>query len=588
MIELIIGPNRRTVSWEEFEALTRSGRVPADAQIRAGALTGGVFVRADTLDTWKGLVQDGGAAVRDAMASSPPPWVAMILCGLSFRIWWWNVTVFPNGPRQMAFATPAWFEGGDWWRLFSYGLDHQAFLHVFMNSVWLAVVGTAVERLWGSFNTLGIFVAGTVWAAFATAVFVPDNGLIGSSGGVFGLIGAVISFGAFRGQVLPKSQRVWFGLAMLPYAIGMLASGFRDPSVANTAHVAGFLSGLALGVVIDPPRMARRPRWNGWVWAGLSSVTMIGLTIPWWGGLGAMPSSARSAPSPGGEVVWPAPAGWVAGTDRAGRFGVVSPASRRTLAVSTGWGVQPVDPLDRVAGWRDRVLTRWPEARLGPESMCAVAGTTGLSRAADLGDGWLRICSVARGRGYVDVSQGSSEDPLADPLLTAFVADIRWADPPDLVAARLLASGTDVGVAELLAAATLEIDNGHVDAARERLESVVRKDPSSQNAWSALARIARNETEIDAVLSAATESATMSSVATALEWVGRRDDAVAVLRLAAARWPADRDVRRHRIRLNDSPVSTAWPDVPQSLAGARQLFHDDAHEPAGVANHSAP
>jgi len=132
---------------------------------------------------------------------------------------------------------------GQIWRLFTPMFVHFGFLHLFFNMLWLRDLGSMVEARQSSW-LLAILVL--VFAAISNLAEFFFHGPIfgGMSGVVYGLVGYIW----IRGKLDPGS-----GLYLHPSTVTMMIIwffvcliGFMGP-VANTAHAAGLLSGMAWG-----------------------------------------------------------------------------------------------------------------------------------------------------------------------------------------------------------------------------------------------------------------------------------------------------------------------------------------------------
>jgi rhomboid protease GluP len=135
---------------------------------------------------------------------------------------------------------------GHWWTLLTAVYLHGGVLHILFNLLWLRQLGFMVEELFGTYRAFIIFsVAGIT--GFAVSVFMGSMFTLGSSGAVFGMLGALIFYGRKRGG--------YFGAAIYrqvgSWAIMAFLFGFLFPNVDNWAHfggfVGGYLSAMALG-----------------------------------------------------------------------------------------------------------------------------------------------------------------------------------------------------------------------------------------------------------------------------------------------------------------------------------------------------
>jgi membrane associated rhomboid family serine protease len=174
------------------------------------------------------------------------------------------------------------------WTVLTYSLLHADWMHVGVNSVWLAAFGAPVARRFGPIRFLIFFaVAAVAGALLHYAVHAHDlTPVVGASAAVSGAMGAAIRFvfhpdaplgsgvGFARGDDhrayrLPpirladvwRDRRVvmfvavWF---VVNLAFAFLAQPLQITSgtIAWEAHVGGFLAGLLLFGLFDPPPAA--------------------------------------------------------------------------------------------------------------------------------------------------------------------------------------------------------------------------------------------------------------------------------------------------------------------------------------------
>jgi rhomboid protease GluP len=99
------------------------------------------------------------------------------------------------------------------------------------------------------------FVSG-IAASLASALMATDNSSVGASGAIFGILGALIF--AIRRSPFWREQP-WarsLGRQLIGWALLNVAIGFMVPNIDNSAHIGGFLAGLALGFIphkVPPP-----------------------------------------------------------------------------------------------------------------------------------------------------------------------------------------------------------------------------------------------------------------------------------------------------------------------------------------------
>jgi membrane associated rhomboid family serine protease len=138
---------------------------------------------------------------------------------------------------------------GELWRLVTPVFVHAGFAHLFFNTMALLQFGQGVENLYGRWRFLLIFFAAATVGSIAS-VLVTARPSVGASGGVFGLMGALLAFGVRHRAILPTALRkrftaemgLWIGINIM---LGLLAT-FID----NAAHLGGLAAGAGLGALL--------------------------------------------------------------------------------------------------------------------------------------------------------------------------------------------------------------------------------------------------------------------------------------------------------------------------------------------------
>jgi membrane associated rhomboid family serine protease len=175
---------------------------------------------------------------------------------------------------------------GDVWGFITYSGLHGDAMHLIVNCLWLLVFGSAVAWRFGAARFLIFFgfTSACGAAAHLLAHFGEPSPMIGASAAISGLTAAAIRFvfeaggplGVFRRRgddgfsvpavpltdVLRSPQIVaflviWFAVNLI-FGAGASALDPEGASVAWEAHIGGFLSGLLLFPLFDPPVATRR------------------------------------------------------------------------------------------------------------------------------------------------------------------------------------------------------------------------------------------------------------------------------------------------------------------------------------------
>lgn len=176
-----------------------------------------------------------------------------------------------------------WLDG-QWWRTASAALLHGSWLHLVLNCWGLWVVGMWTERVWGAWRQLGLFAWASLGGALASLAWAEAPLVVGASGGIFGLAGALVvvrQFGTSAQQELvePVSAKILSFWLIFWLTVGALLPVFGVKVLAQAGHMGGLGFGCLLGGLwsLDPAR--RGARWAMRV-GGLGM--LIGLTVAAW------------------------------------------------------------------------------------------------------------------------------------------------------------------------------------------------------------------------------------------------------------------------------------------------------------------
>lgn len=178
------------------------------------------------------------------------PLVAALCVGVFALEQWLGPVVHHAG-----FMSPMLAEGGEPWRLLTANFLHADVTHLGLNVLGLLALGALVERPLGALRTVLVLGLSAV-AATASAWLAGYDALVGASGMVAGLAGALLWLELRRTDLLPAGWRIprrAFLVALAADALLPLAL----PIVAGAAHVAGFGAG-ALAAALCAGRGLRR------------------------------------------------------------------------------------------------------------------------------------------------------------------------------------------------------------------------------------------------------------------------------------------------------------------------------------------
>jgi membrane associated rhomboid family serine protease len=138
---------------------------------------------------------------------------------------------------------------GEYWRLIGAAFLHIGLLHLAGNMLSLAVVGPSLERLFGAWRFLAVYLAGALGGSVAVYLFgSPFGAVAGASGAIFGLFAAT----------LLVVRRLGLDARFMVVAIGLnFVISFR-PGISLLGHLGGFVAGgLAALAMVYAPKASR-------------------------------------------------------------------------------------------------------------------------------------------------------------------------------------------------------------------------------------------------------------------------------------------------------------------------------------------
>lgn len=165
------------------------------------------------------------------------------------------------------------------WRMITSAFLHSpdSLLHILLNMYTLWIFGQALEPVLGRVRFLALYlisaVGGSVGFLLLNPLLVPGQGLVGlvgASGAIFGLFGAMLLVQRQRGG---DTRQLWVLIAIN----GVI--GFLIPHIAWQAHLGGLITGgLCAAALAYAPRGRRRGLFQG---LGLAAVVVLLVAVTW-------------------------------------------------------------------------------------------------------------------------------------------------------------------------------------------------------------------------------------------------------------------------------------------------------------------
>lgn len=151
------------------------------------------------------------------------------------------------------------------WRLLTAALVHGSFWHLGLNMLALWMIGRSLEPMLGRARFAALYVISALGGSVAVGLISPLTPVIGASGAVFGLMGALFVIGRHLGANVT-------GIVVI---LGInLALGFLPGAqISWQAHVGGLVTGALVAFILA---RTRRPS-QKWLQIGLLAALSVAL-----------------------------------------------------------------------------------------------------------------------------------------------------------------------------------------------------------------------------------------------------------------------------------------------------------------------
>src|SRR5467141_4013335 len=128
-----------------------------------------------------------------------------------------------------------------WWRLVTAMFLHSGLIHIGFNMMSLLQLGPALEELYGSARYFFLYIFTGMFGFLVSAAF--HNYSLGASGGLLGLVGAMLAITTKRGGSYMRELRS----RLVTSVVILFVLGFSGMGMDNYAHFAGMVAGFGLG-----------------------------------------------------------------------------------------------------------------------------------------------------------------------------------------------------------------------------------------------------------------------------------------------------------------------------------------------------
>jgi rhomboid protease GluP len=201
-----------------------------------------------------------------------------VLLGINIAVFIWMVasgvsfqSPTPNDLYHFgANNTSAVLLQGQWYRLLTATFVHVGWIHLATNMWCLWNLGLLGEPLLGPFGLAAVYmltgIAGNLLSMSRNVWNHTDSVGAGASGAVFGIAGILIVLLSNRKLPIPwdelrRLRRSVVQFAVLNLVIGVASNQFDLILIDNSAHIGGFVSGLAMGLPLMPRMTSGRQKY---------------------------------------------------------------------------------------------------------------------------------------------------------------------------------------------------------------------------------------------------------------------------------------------------------------------------------------
>jgi len=136
------------------------------------------------------------------------------------------------------------------WRLLTVALVHSGIWHVGLNMLALYMIGRTLEPLLGRGRFLTLYVLSTLGGSVAVTLLAFTTPVVGASGAIFGLFGALLVIGRHLGANIA-------GIAIV-VGINLVIGFVPGMNVSWQAHVGGLVTGLVVALIFTRTRAVRQ------------------------------------------------------------------------------------------------------------------------------------------------------------------------------------------------------------------------------------------------------------------------------------------------------------------------------------------
>lgn len=136
-------------------------------------------------------------------------------------------------------------EQGEVWRLVTSAFLHSNLIHIACNMYSLYIIGPEIQQTYGTKKYLTIYIISCITSTLLSYFLNPNSISVGASGGIFGLMGALLAFAIIERNKIQKK----YISSLIQIIIINLFIGLNIRNIDNFGHIGGLIGGGLSGYI---------------------------------------------------------------------------------------------------------------------------------------------------------------------------------------------------------------------------------------------------------------------------------------------------------------------------------------------------
>ena len=134
---------------------------------------------------------------------------------------------------------------GQLWRLLTCAFLHSNLIHIACNMYSLYIIGPQIQQIYGRSKYLFIYFISCITSSLLSYLMGTYGISVGASGGIFGLMGALLAFAIIERDRIQKK----YMSSLIQIIIINLFIGLSIKNIDNFAHIGGLIGGILVGYI---------------------------------------------------------------------------------------------------------------------------------------------------------------------------------------------------------------------------------------------------------------------------------------------------------------------------------------------------